>query len=287
MIARRLCTLLATLAVLTLALPTLAQGGLVRFTGQLLDVRNGYVYFSSGDAFKLAPDVKLLAFETGGPTTLRPAAKLYARAVLDPTTKLVTELDLTVKKVPFQTVFAPEVTAAAANGATVPAAELNGNGHRITGKEVAVEFLVTVPPTTAITDIVYLATDISDWNPQAVRLDRVDGERYRTVLRLASGTQFSFRVTRGSWNSVAVGPDGLEEPPITFLVPEVDAYSRKVTVAAWSDNRAGVPQAAQPGAIPTPFNPNPFNNGSGLYPRSRATPPGGFPSPRPGPANPP
>jgi hypothetical protein len=286
-IVRRLFALFATLAVIGLALPTLAQGGgLVRFTGQLLDVRNGYVYFSSGDAFKLAPTVTYVDFDTGKPTTLQPHAKLYARAVLDPATKLVTELDLTAKKVPFQTVFAPDVVSASADTATVHAAELSG-GQRITGREVPVEFLVTVPPTTAITDIVYLATDISDWNPQAVRLDRVDGERYRTVLRLASGTKFTFRVTRGSWNSVAVGPDGLEEDPITFFVPEVDAYSRKVTVFAWSDNRTGAPQQAAPGAVPTPFNPNPFNNGSGLYPRSRATPPGGIPNSRPGPANPP
>jgi hypothetical protein len=286
MIVRRISTLLATFALLALALPTLAQSGLVRFTGQLLDVRNGFVYFSTGDAFKLAPDVKLLDFDTGKPTALQPHAKLYARAILDPATKLVTELDVTAHKVPFQTVFAPDVTAAAANGASVPAPELTG-GHAVTGKEVPVEFLVTVPPTTPLTDIVYLATDVSNWNPQAVRLDRIDGERYRTVLRLASGTKFTFRVTRGSWNSVAVGQDGLEQPPISFFVPEVDAYSRKVTVDAWSDNRTGAPQQAEPGAIPTPFNPNPFNNGSGLYPRSRATPPGGVPNTRPGPANPP
>ncbi|HTW83841.1 MAG TPA: hypothetical protein VMD91_07230 [Candidatus Sulfotelmatobacter sp.] len=286
MTTRRIFTLLAILALCALALPTLAQGGLVRFTGQLLDVRDGYVYFSTGDAFKLAPDVKLLDYVTGKPTTLQPHVKLYARAVLDPATKQVTELDLTPKKVPFQTVFAPDVTAAAANTATVVAPELIG-GKRITGKQVPVEFLVTVPPTTAITDVVYLATDVSNWNPQAVRLDRVDGERYRTVLHLASGTKFTFRVTRGSWNSVAVGPDGLEEDPITFFVPETDAYSRKVTVAAWSDDRTGAPQEAQPGAVPTPFNPNPFNNGSGLFPRSRATPPGGLPPTRPGPQNPP
>jgi hypothetical protein len=287
MIVRRLCTLLAVLALAALALPTLAQGGgLVRFTGQLLDVRNGYVYFSTGDAFKLASGVKVLDYASGQPTTLQPHAKLYARAVLDPASKEVTELDLSAKKVPFQTVFAPDVSAAAANTATVVAPELIG-GRRITGKEVPVEFLVTVPPTTPITDNVYLATDVSSWNPQAIKLDRIDGQRYRTVVRLASGTKFAFRVTRGSWNSVAVGQDGLEEDPIQFFVPEADAYSRKVNVAAWSDDRTGAPQEAQPGAVPTPFNPNPFNNGSGLYPRSKATPPGGFPQTRPGPANPP
>jgi hypothetical protein len=51
-------------------------------------------------------------------------------------------------------------------------------------------------------------------------------------------------------------------------------------VYSWSDDRANVPQQAAPGAIPTPFNPNPFPPG-GIFPPSRATPPGGFPTPRP------
>ena len=68
------------------ALPTLAQGELVRFTGQLLDVRNGYVYFTSGDAFKLAPSLKLADYDTGQATSLTPRPKLFARAVIDPAT---------------------------------------------------------------------------------------------------------------------------------------------------------------------------------------------------------
>ena len=53
-----------------------------------------------------------------------------------------------------------------------------------------------------------------------------------------------------------------------------------MTVYCWSDDRGNVPQQAAPGAIPTPFNPNPFPPG-GIFPPSRATPPGGFPTPRP------
>jgi hypothetical protein len=49
---RRIPLVLAAVAALTLALPSLArpQGALISFTGQLLDVRNGYVYFTTGDA---------------------------------------------------------------------------------------------------------------------------------------------------------------------------------------------------------------------------------------------
>jgi len=280
---RRLPVLLAALAFLILGLPSLAQpqGALVRFTGQLLDVRNGYVYFTSGDAFKLSAAVTFADYDTGAPTTLHPQPKLFARAVLDPATKEVVELDLTTRRLTSDTVYSADVQQAiATKPATEHAPELVGVG--VTGKEVAVEFIVTVPPSTPTNANIYISTDAGGWNPNEIKLDRIDGERYRAVRRLASGTKLALRVTRGSWNSVEVGEDGLEPvKPHTFFVREVDAQSYPITVYGWSDNRNGAPQAAQPGAVPTPYNPNPFG-GSPLYPPSRATPPGGFPTPRPG-----
>jgi len=71
MILRRLAALVAAALVVALAVPSLAQSQLVRVTGQLLDVRNGYVYFTSGDAFKLAAAPKIADYDTGGPTALR------------------------------------------------------------------------------------------------------------------------------------------------------------------------------------------------------------------------
>ncbi|BDE07679.1 hypothetical protein WPS_29550 [Vulcanimicrobium alpinum] len=258
------------------------QGSVVRFTGQLLDVRNGFVYFTTGAAFKLAPNVAYDDYDTGQPTSLAPQPKLFARAIVDPATKQVVELDLTRKRLATDAAYAPDVQAAVATKPTTePAPEIVG--VRVTGKEVPVEFVVTVPASTRVTDNVYLSTDASGWNPQAIKLDRIDGQRYRIVRRLPSGTKFVFRVTRGTWNSVEVGQDGLEPAnPHVFFIKEADSLSQPVTVYGWSDNRAGVPQAAAPGAVPTPFNPNPFPNG-GIAPPSRATPPGGFPTQRPNP----
>ena len=277
---RRLYAFLAALTVAALALPSFAQGTLVRYTGQLLDVRGGYVYFTTGDAFKLAPAVTYADYDTGKPTALRPAPKVFARAVLDPATKLVVELDLTRRRLATDSTYTPDVQGAVATQQTTTRAP-EIVGVRVTGREVPVEFIITVPPSTPIGASVYLSTDASGWNPQAIKLDRIDGQRYRAVRRLPSGTKFVFRVTRGSWNSVEVGENGLEpETPHQFFVREVDSFSYPVTVFGWSDNRANAPQGAQPGAIPTPFNPNPFPGG-GLYPPTRATPPGGFPTPRP------
>jgi hypothetical protein len=276
---RLLSTALAAAVLTALALPSFAQGTVVRFTGQLLDVRNGYVYFTTGDAFKLAPAPKLADYDTGKPTTLQPRAKIFARAVLDPATKQVVELDLTTRRLPPDVAYAQVQQYAATGTATVRAPEIVG--QNITGREVAVEFVVTVPPTTPLTADVYISTDYSNWDPRAIKMDRIDGQRYRAVRRLASGTKFAFRITRGTWNSVELGQDGLQVPARQYFTKEVDAQSVPVTVYAWSDDRGNAaPRAAAPGAIPTPFNPNPFPGGQ--YPPSRATPPGGFPTQRPG-----
>jgi hypothetical protein len=276
---RRAAVLFAAVVMVALALPSLAQGDLVRFTGQLLDVRNGYVYFTTGDAFKVADALRVADFDTGKPTTLQPRAKLYARAVLDPATKQVVELDLTTRRLPTDAQYAQLAqTYTRTKPATEKAPEIVGKP--LTGREVAVSFTVTVPPTTPLNAEVYLSTDAGGWNPREIKLDRIDGQRYRAVRRYASGTQFAVRATRGSWNSVGRDQFGLEAKPQSFSVPEVDAIGYQVIVFSWSDDRGSAPQQAAPGAIPTPFNPNPFPPG-GLYPPSRATPPGGFPTPRP------
>jgi hypothetical protein len=276
---RRFVSALALGAMIATALPSLAQQQtLVRFSGQLLDVRNGYVYFSSGDAFKLAAAAKYADYDTGGPTTLQPRAKLFARAILDPATKEVVELDLTTKRLAQDATFAQVAQPLSATKTTTERAP-EIVGIPATGKEVAVAFVVTVPPTTPINARVYISTDASGWNPQAIQMDRIDGLRYRAVRRFASGTKFAFRVTRGSWNSVELGGDGLQAAPHEYYTKEVDAQEARVTVFSWSDNRGNTPQAAQPGAVPSPYNPNPFGNST--FPRPRSTPPGGFPTPRP------
>jgi hypothetical protein len=278
MTLRPLATLLAAVLLVALAIPSLAQSQLVRFTGQLLDVRNGYVFFTSGDAFKLAAGAKYADYDTGQPTALQAGPKIFARAILDPATKEVVELDLTTKRLAQDATFTAAAQPLSATKVTTQRAP-EIVGIPATGKEVAVAFVVTVPPTTPINARVYISTDASGWNPRAIEMDRIDGSRYRAVRRYASGTKFAFRVTRGSWNSVELGNDGLQSAPHEYYTKEVDAQEARVTVFAWSDSRGNTPQAAQPGAVPTPFNPNPF--GDSNFPRPRATPPGGFATPRP------
>jgi hypothetical protein len=90
-------------------------------------------------------------------------------------------------------------------------------------------------------------------------MDRIDALHYRLTRTYASGTKFAYRYTRGSWTSVEVGEDGLQDDPHEFLVPEVDAKRLDNVVFRWSDQNPAQ-QEVGPDSIPTPFNPNPFGN---------------------------
>ena len=236
---------------------------LVQFTGQLLDYRDGYVYFSTGDAFKTVDPLalRIIDYMTGLPTTVQPRAKMFARATFDPKTKAVTELAITKNRLQTSKGLGPAGAFVAVKSTPLPAPEIVGQA--LTGKQVAVVFEITVPPTTAFTDNIYISTDTSQWNPTAIKLDRVDAYLYRAQRYFASGTKFSYRVTRGSWNSVERGQDNLDSPPHTFFVREVDALAARVTVYHWSDDRGqNTSNGVTPDSIPTPFNASPFGAGN-------------------------
>ncbi len=242
--------------------PTRPAGALIRFTGQLLDLRDGYVFFTTSDAFRAAPAMRLVDYDTGGPTRLEPSPGIYGRATLDPQSGAIVELALTKRKLAqdqaAQQGYAQAHAFVVAGSPKVAAPELQG-GRRLTGRPVAVTFFVQVPPNTPLTDSVYVTTDASGWVPNAMKMDRIDALHYRLTRTYASGTKFAYRYTRGTWTSVEVGEDGLQDDPHPFFVAEVDAKSTKDTVYRWSDENPNQPQVG-PDNIPTPFNPNPFGN---------------------------
>ena len=78
----------------------------------------------------------------------------------------------------------------------------------LTGKVVEVRFVVRVPPATKLSDNVYLSTDVSGWNAQAIQMNRIDGLHYAVTLPLRTGTEFAYKYTRGSWRLVRTRTDG-------------------------------------------------------------------------------
>jgi hypothetical protein len=248
-----------TLAGLLLAAVTLlgvsTPAPLYVATAQILDYEKGYLFFTTGDGFHVARNVVIL----GG----TPSARRFARVTFD-ASGVVTKIEVA------KSAFPPEGDPAAihrfaiALSTPAPNPELAAPpttpcGHVIPGRRVTVTINVEVPPTTGMTDQVYMTTDQSGWNPQAYKLDRVDALHYRTALRFYSGTVLHYLFDRGSSQSIQRGEDGLEMKPYLLCIGDADVQAVGKKVFHWGDEASsGLP--AIPQTLPTPYNPAPFPN---------------------------
>jgi len=241
-----------------------AQAATVAVTAQLLDYQDGYLFFTTGDGFRVSPTVAIVDYKTAksaGP----PQARQYARVTFDET-GTVLKIELSKAKLP------PEGDLAAIRRFAValsPAAPNPDLGQQIKsnspcanvkpGKYVSLNVTVQVPPSTPLTDTVYMTTDQSGWNAQAYRLDRRDTLHYRVQLKLLSGTVLRLLFDRGSMQSVQLGQNGIEQEPYTICIGDEDAQTFTKTVYNWADQTSGgslpIPQT-----FPTPYNPAPFPN---------------------------
>ena len=237
------------------------SGQVVKWSGQILDDRAGFVFFTTGDGFRLDPSLKIDDAKTGGATTLVPQTRVYARAAFDSGNGRVVELALSKTELPNEANYNSIKGFAVALSTPAPNPDLASSGKGFNGRPVLVTFTVEVPPRTPFGDSVYLATDASGWSATAIRMDRVDALHYRISQTLASGTKLLYRYTRGSWRSAETDQNGLETkpgPPKRYLVVgNGDVQSIQNIVYGWNDQN---PQAPDLGStIPTPFNPIPFN----------------------------
>ena len=253
------------------ATATPAPAGTLRtFAGQILDERDGYIFFSTGDGFRLGTAVKLADAFTGGPTTLAPVTRTYARATFDAKGNVV-ELALSKRKLPDDATYDDATVIGLRHEYAIalsperpnpdlarPGSGAGGVGSGgFTGGNVRVIFLVEVPPKTPFGDSVYIATDKSGWSATAIRLDRVDALHYRVSIDQPSGAKLYYKYTRGSWRSSERGENGIEGKPRLLLVQNLDVQTRRDTVASWGDEDQFAPDLG--GGVPTPFNPIPFN----------------------------
>jgi hypothetical protein len=233
------------------------SGRLVKYSGQILDLRKSFVFFTTGDAFRLAPDYKVVDAAGTGPTALHPTTLTYAQASFDAGNGAVVQLALSRRPFPpeasYETIkhFAVAVSTPFANP------DLAQNKEGYDGKPVLVVITVQVPPQTPFTDSVYIATDTSGWSPTAIKMDRVDALHYRVSTTFTSGTKLVYRYTRGSWPSSERGENGLQ---ITHnaIVPNVDVKRLADTVYAWADQSLNNVNPAGVSGTATPYNPIPF-----------------------------
>ncbi|MDQ2992895.1 MAG: hypothetical protein M3R30_08775 [Candidatus Eremiobacteraeota bacterium] len=252
----------AALLVLVIAIAADAQ---VKVTAQLLDVEKGFVFFTTGDGFRLAPNAPVLDYKTGAAAKNSPAPRDWARATFD-ANGTVTELEISKNALdPEGDIasvhrFAIALTPVIVNPELAPIDDTTGNSRQaFTGRPVLVTFTVQVPPTTPLTATIYISTDQSAWNPQAIRLDRIDALHFSVTRRYNSGTRFQYLYTRGSLNTQERGENGISRKPRVELVTDADVRAINDTVFDWLDTNVGG-QQPQPDAIPTPYNPYPFPN---------------------------
>lgn len=265
-----------SIAVACLAVGLTAAGPALVVSGQLLAYQDGFVFFTTGDGFRVATNALIRDAAGNGATTIVPAPRVWARAHFDPN-GTVTELDLSRKPFPPEGSFDQVARFAVALSSPVPNPDLvpptPAPGHTLaptqhfSGRPVLVTFTVQVPPNTAFAATVYITTDASGWNAQAIPMDRTDTLHYQITRRLRSGTIFRYLYDRGSFQSEEVAQNGLQRAPREIIVTDADVRVVRDTVYAWVDSQAGAP-VQQTNALPTPYNPAPFPNL-----------PGGFPSP--------
>ena len=271
------------------ALLIAATAGTQVVTAQLLDYESGFVFFTTGDGFRVSPTVVIKDAQTGGPTTLIPGPRIWARTTFDPN-GIVTELDLS--KSPMKpegnlsdvtSRFAVAISSPIPNPDLVPASPKPGETEAppqisFSGRPVLVTFTVEVPAQTPFASNLYITTDAAGWNPQAIPMSRIDALHFQITRRMNSGTIFRYLYDRGSFQQVEIAENGLQRDPRRIVVTDADVRAVRDTVYGWVDLTAGG-QSQIPTTIPTPYNPAPFPN---LPPG--AGPPGGGPPPRHTPA---
>jgi hypothetical protein len=248
-----------------------AQAGTVVVTAQILDYQNGYVFITTGDGFRVSPNLAIVAYNSAKPAG-PPQPRQYARMTFDPTGTVI-KIELSNSKVAPEgdlasvRHFAIALSTPAPNPDLVPRTSISPCSNVRPGRSVTLNITVEVPPTTQLVDTVYMTTDQSGWNAQAYRLDRRDALHYRTQLKLLSGTALHVLFDRGSIQSIQVGQNGIEQDPYTICIGDEDAQTFTKTIYHWADQQAGA-SLPIPQTMPTPYNPAPFPN---LPPRPRPT----------------
>ncbi len=283
---------LLSLCALALTVTLLAAGSAIVVSGQLLAYQDGFVFFTTGDGFRVAPNVSIRDAKTGGATAIKPGPRIWARATFD-AAGTVTELDLSRGPLAPEGDFSQVERFAVTLSTPVPNPDLAQTivpvpvpgvtippGTHFSGRPVLVTFIVQVPPGTPFTSSVYITTDASGWNAQAIPMDRVDGLHYQITRRFNSGTIFRYLYDRGSFQSEEIAQNGLARSPRNIVVTDADVRVLHDTVFAWQDSVNGSSTQVQPQIMPTPYNPAPFPNLPPGLPPPQPQPPGKPPAQR-------
>jgi len=208
-------------------------------TGQVIDIERGFIVFTTGDALRLADNVVLLDAATGAPVTATPAPGIYAIATIDTTSGTVTSVRFSKSPIAQGTPVAdvPRRYVVQTSPAQ-PNPELAPPKSSYTARlstDTLVRITVQVPPNTPFVDDIFMTTDTSGWNPQAVKLERQDATHFFIEMRLRTGSEFHFLFTRGTWSKAERDRNGLEPDARDLYVAGSDLLRVDSTVYRWAD----------------------------------------------------
>lgn len=237
--ARRIAAATGALVAIVCAAAVSAAPAPLVASGQVVDLERGYIVFATGDAFKLDPAVRIVDDRTGSAPSYPIAPGVFASITIDPATALVTDvrtsLDPLAEGMPIAQVPRALVSAASSPEPNPDLAPPPRMFHSKLSSAVRVTIDVEVPPETPIGDDIYITTDSSGWNAQAIKMQRVNGRHFSIQVDLGVGTQFRYLFTRGSWQSVERARSGLARDPRTLVVASGDSMVLDVTVYRWAD----------------------------------------------------
>ena len=208
-------------------------------SGQIVDLERGYIVFATGDAFKLDPSVRIVDSVTGVAPSYAIVPGVFASITIDQTSALVTDVRTSLRPLPEGTSIAkvPQslVSVASSPKPNPDLAPPPVLFRSTLSNTVRVTIDVEVPPETPLGDDIYITTDSSGWNAQAIKMQRLDGRHFRIQIDLKGGTQFRYLFTRGSWQSVERARSGLARDARTLFVPGGDSMVLDASVYRWAD----------------------------------------------------
>lgn len=208
-------------------------------SGQIVDFERGYIVFATGDAFKLDPAARITDIKTGTAPSYAIVPGVFGTITIDQSTALVTDVrtspDPLAEGIRIAQIPRALVSVASSPKPNPDLAPPPETLRSQLSSAVRVTIDVEVPPETPLTDDIYITTDSSGWNAQAIKMQRINGRHFRIQVDLKGGTQFRYLFTRGSWQSVERARSGLARDPRTLYVPGGDSMVLDTTVYRWAD----------------------------------------------------
>jgi hypothetical protein len=143
--------------------------------------------------------------------------------------------------------------------AVIARAASMANGTALRGALVPITFVVRVPASTGLNDQIYLTNNERNWDPLAIRMDRIDTLHFRAIISVGEGATLHYLYTRGNSQTIERGADGLQRKPRAITITNRSAQTIDDSVVHWGDE-IGNGVLVAPQATPTPYNPAPYPN---------------------------